>query len=468
MSRTHFVAVILAAFMAAGVGGYWIGRHGVSSFAVAIATVSSRLPSGPIIYYQDPDGKPFYALEPKLTTDGRAYRAVLATEDVSFDTQVKPATETTATEATGKRILYYRNPMGLPDVSKTPKKDTMGMDYIAVYEGDDEDGSSVKINLGRLQRIGVKSERAIPRIISEPVRAPGTIQLDERQVAVISMRAETFIEKVENVTTGSEVRKGQPLMVVYSPAISMAASDYVAALEMKIDSGSALRGSRQKLLNLGVPESVLTEIQRSHQVPLTFIWTAPRDGIVVQRNVVDGMRVMPEKELFRLADHSVVWAMVDVAERDLGAVAEGQAVAVRVRSYPDRIFPGKVALVYPHLNPSTRTVSVRIELPNPDHVLLPDMYAEAEIDTGTGKPALAVPESAVIDSGDRQIVIVDKSDGRFEPRPVHLGRRGAGYVEIRDGVNDGESVVTSANFLIDAESNLKAALKGLSDAGAPQ
>jgi Cu(I)/Ag(I) efflux system membrane fusion protein len=467
MSRPRALVMILAALMAAGIGGYWIGHHGVPSPVLAVATESPRMPSGPIIYYQDPDGKPFYSLEPKQTADGRAYRAVFATEDVSFETQAKPVTEAASNKAREKRILYYRNPMGLPDVSRTPKKDSMGMDYIAVYEGDDEDGSSVKISPGKLQRIGVKSERAIPRIISEPVRAPGTIQLDERQVAVISMRAEAFIEKVENVTTGSEVRKGQPLMQVYSSAISLAASDYVFAIDMH-DAGGALRGARQKLLNLGVPESVLTEIERTHQVPLTFTWTAPRDGIVMERNVVDGMRVTPGQELFRLADHSVVWAMVDIAERDLGAVTEGQPVAVRVRSYPDRIFVGKVALVYPHINPSTRTASVRIELPNPDHSLHPDMYAEAEIDTGTGRPVLAVPESAVIDSGDRQVVIVDKGDGRFEPRPVRLGRRGAGYAEIRDGVKDGESVVTSANFLIDAESNLKAALKGLSDVGAPQ
>jgi Cu(I)/Ag(I) efflux system membrane fusion protein len=189
---------------------------------------------------------------------------------------------------------------------------------------------------------------------------------------------------------------------------------------------------------------------------------------VLDRNIVDGQRVMPGDVLFRLADHSVVWAMVDVAERDLAAVAEGQPVVVRVRSLPERTFPGTVALVFPHLNPATRTVRMRIELPNDDHALRPDMYAEAEIDTGTGKPILAVPDSAVIDSGARQVVVVDRGEGRFEPRPVKLGRRGAGYVEIRDGVKDGESVVTSANFLIDAESNLKAALKGLSDAGAPK
>jgi Cu(I)/Ag(I) efflux system membrane fusion protein len=169
--------------------------------------------------------------------------------------------------------------------------------------------------------------------------------------------------------------------------------------------------------------------------------------------------------LFRIADHSVVWAVVDVAERDLAAVREGQSITVRVRSYPDRTFPGTVALVYPHLNPATRTVRVRIELANPDLLLKPDMYAEAEIDTGGRKPILAVPDSAVIDSGDRQIVLVDKGEGRFEPRAVRLGRHGGGYVEIRDRLKDGENVVTSANFLIDAESNLKSALQSLSNAG---
>jgi Cu(I)/Ag(I) efflux system membrane fusion protein len=229
-----------------------------------------------------------------------------------------------------------------------------------------------------------------------------------------------------------------------------------------------LRGPRQRLLNFAVPPGLLADIERTREVPLTFTWPAPRDGIVLERNVSDGMRVMPGDVLFRLADHSVVWTLVDVAERDLAAVREGQKVTVRVRSYPDRTFPGLVALVYPHLNPSTRTVRARIELDNPHFLLRPDMYAEAEIDSGSGKPVLAVPDSAVIDSGDRQVVIVDKGEGRFEPRPVRLGVRGAGYTEIREGLNEGEPVVTSANFLIDAESNLKAALKALGDPGAPQ
>jgi membrane fusion protein, copper/silver efflux system len=471
MTRPRWMPPILAAILAAGIGGYWLGHRG--SIAPATMTTTSvtqtkaPAPSVPVIYYRDPDGKPFYSSEPKNTPDGRPFRAVLASEDISFEPN---ATKPTTAERPprNRRILYYRNPMGLPDISYVPKKDSMGMDYIPVYEGEDDDSSGVTLSPGRIQRIGVISEPAIMRVISEPVRAPGTIQLDERMVSVISMRAEAFVEKVENVTSGSEVRKGQPLMRVYSPAMVAAAADYLAVLDTRGNSAVAMRGSRQRLVNLAVPESVLTEMERTRQMPLTFNWVAPTDGIVLERNVVDGMRVMPGAVLFRLADHSVVWAVVDVAERDLAGVAEGQPVAVRVRSYPDRTFPGKVALVYPHLNPATRTVRVRIELPNPDHLLLPDMYAEAVIDTGSGKPVLAVPDSAVIDSGDRQIVIVDKGEGRFEPRPVKLGRRGAGYVGIREGIADGEKVVTSANFLIDAESNLKAALKSLTGASAPQ
>jgi Cu(I)/Ag(I) efflux system membrane fusion protein len=153
-----------------------------------------------------------------------------------------------------------------------------------------------------------------------------------------------------------------------------------------------------------------------------------------------------------------------VAERDLGNIAVGQPVSISARSFPGRTFAGKIAVIYPQVNRDTRTVRVRIELANPDAVLLPDMYVDAEIDTADAAPVLAVPDNAVLDTGSRQSVLVDKGEGRFEPREVKLGRRGGGYVEVRDGLADGEAVVTSANFLIDAESNLKAALKGFADA----
>jgi membrane fusion protein, copper/silver efflux system len=218
-------------------------------------------------------------------------------------------------------------------------------------------------------------------------------------------------------------------------------------------------------MNLDVPDAAIVAMENSGTVPISIEWSAPRDGIVLERNAVEGMRAQPGDVLFRLADTSVVWAMVDVAERDLGALAVGEPVAVRARGYPGREFTGQVGVIYPQLNKDTRTARVRIELANPEAALLPDMYVDAEIDTGGALAVLAVPDNAILDTGSRQSVLIDKGQGRFEPREVKLGRRGGGYVEIREGISEGDAIVVAANFLIDAESNLKAALKGFSEAG---
>jgi Cu(I)/Ag(I) efflux system membrane fusion protein len=338
------------------------------------------------------------------------------------------------------------------------------MDYIPVYEGDETDDGSVKLSPGKIQRTGVKSEPAARRAIRTSVRAPGTIQLDERRISVISMRAETWVQKVFDITTGTRVKKGQPLMEIYSPAISSAAAEYVSTIGSRVTAGEGVygRGSRQRIMNLDVPEPVISEMEKNHTVPIAIQWSAPRDGIVLERNAIEGMRAQPGDVLFRVADISVVWAMVDVAERDLGSIAVGQTVSVKARSFPGREFAGKIAVVYPQVNRETRTARVRVELSNPDSALLPDMYVDASIATGYPDPVLTVPESAVLDTGSHQAVFVEKGEGRFEPRDVKLGYRGGGYVEVREGVAEGEPVVVSANFLIDAESNLKAALKGYS------
>jgi Cu(I)/Ag(I) efflux system membrane fusion protein len=220
-------------------------------------------------------------------------------------------------------------------------------------------------------------------------------------------------------------------------------------------------GARRRLLNFGVPEEFIEQIKRDRKVPDTFTWPAPRDGVVLERNAVDGQGFKAGDVLFRIADHSVVWVMADIAEGDIGALQPGQPAKVTTRAHLGRVFTGNVSVVYPHLMKETRTVRVRIELPNPDLALLPDMYADVDIETGTDEPVVAVPESAVIDSGTRQVVIVDKGDGRFEPRDVKLGRKGDGYVEVTSELQAGESIVVNGNFLIDAESNLQAALKGL-------
>ncbi|WP_375462519.1 efflux RND transporter periplasmic adaptor subunit [uncultured Methylobacterium sp.] len=473
MSRSAWRAGTLAA-VAAGGAGYWAGQDGVpvpALFEKARTELLHWAPhpaekptsppagaTGPVVYYRDPDGKPTYASEPARTADGRAYRAVHAGEDVRFETnepEIETPMQASSATAVAKRIRFYRNPMGLPDRSLTPKKDAMGMDYLPVYEGEDSDGGTVEISPGKLQRTGVRTEVAERRVLSMPVRAPGAIEEDERRVSVIAMRTDAFIEKVEGITTGDHVHKGQPLLRLFSPEMNAAAAQYLT--------GIGYEGARRRLENLGIPPEVIDEIERARKVPATITWSAPSDGVVVERNVSDGMRAKSGDTLFRLVDHSRVWAVADVSERDLAAVAEGQTATVRSRTFPARPFTGTVARIYPHLTIGTRTARLRIELLNPNGDLRPGMFADVEIATGAEKPVVAVPDDAVIDTGTRQVVLLDKGEGRFEPRSVRLGTRGDGYVEVRDGIAAGDRVVTSANFLIDAESNLKAALQGLSE-----
>ncbi len=457
-----------AAFIAAA-GGAWLGRDYVQPGAdVRMMSPAIAADAGAALYYRDPDGKPAYALVPKKTPDGRDYQAVPPGADISFEKSGEPGTPSDAAASMSERkIKYYRNPMGLPDTSPVPKKDPMGMDYIPVYEGDDIDDGSIRLSPGKIQRTGVKSEPASRRVIRSTIRAPGTIQLDERRVSVISMRSESWVQKVADVTTGTRVTKGQPLMEIYSPAVSYAAADYISTLTLKSnpDQGLYRPGSRQRVMNPDVPESAIVAMEKTHTVPIAVEWTAPRDGIVLERNAVEGMRAQPGDVLFRVADISVVWALVDVAERDLGGAAVGQPVTVKARSLPGREFLGKISVIYPQVSRETRTTRVRIELANADLALLPDMYVDAEIHTGSDEPVLVVPASAVLDTGSRQAVLVDKGEGRFEPRDVKLGQRDDAYIEIRNGLAEGEPVVVAANFLIDAESNLKAALNGFADAG---
>ena len=269
-------------------------------------------------------------------------------------------------------------------------------------------------------------------------------------------------ERTEHITTGAYVHKGEPLMRVYSSALSAAAAQYVTDLNLPNTGGlSQDRGARQRLENLGVPDAIIAEIAKNRQGSLTVTWPAPRDGFVVEHNVVEGMQAKAGDILFRIADLSVVWVLADVAERDLGLIEPGQTVAVTPRGYPGRTFTGKIGLIYPVLNKDTRTARVRIELANPDGILKPNMYADAVIESGSGAPVIAVPESAVINGGAHQFVIVDKGNGRFEPRPVKTGVRGNGFAEIKEGISEGDRAVTAANFLIDAESNLRAALQSL-------
>jgi Cu(I)/Ag(I) efflux system membrane fusion protein len=364
--------------------------------------------------------------------------------------------------AVAPKIIYYRNPMGLPDTSPVPKKDSMGMDYIAVYADEGEapsDPSIVKVSVDKVQRAGVRSEPVELRVLADALHVPGTIQLDERRERSITMRAEGFIEAVYAGATGQPVKAGEPLFRIYSQQIVLAAVDY----RLAVAQGQPEAGAR-KLRNYGVPESYISAIPARGNISHSMDWPSPVDGVLMKKNIVVGARVMPGDELYRLADVSTVWVIADVPEQDAGLIKPGDTAEITVRAFPGESFVGKVAFILPELKAETRTAQVRIELPNPSHKLLHRMYADVTIEVARGQRVLAVPASAIIDSGLRQVAIVDLGEGKFAARAVRLGRRGGEHVEILAGLVAGDNIVTKANFLIDAESNLKAALTALTAA----
>lgn len=462
MKRGPIVFTFVASLLALAAAGYFVLRGPWRRQEVSHTGHQAAMGSGPIIYYRDPDG-PFFSPTPKKNAAGKDYVAVRASEDISFDEKPWSAAEPAQQQSSDRRILYYRNPMGLPDTSPVPKKDPMGMDYVPVYEDEAQDGSTVTISPGKLQRTGVRTELVQQRAITVPIRAAGRVDFDPRRTSVVALRFEGFIESVKKVAEGDYVHKGQSLMRVYGPELSSAAAEYVAVL----NSGPArrLEGARRRLVNLGLDDATIASIVRSRRVPRVIDWPAPQEGHVIERTALSGMRAAPGETLFRIVDHSQVWVLADIPERDVSSIKPGETVIIRVRAYPDRPLKGQVALVYPHLNMETRTARVRIELPNPGGLLLGDMFADVEIEAGDKQKVLAVPESAVIDAGKRQVVILDKGEGRFQPREIKVGRRGEGFAEITSGIAEGDRVVTTANFLIDAESNLKAALQSLDQGG---
>ncbi|WP_220636757.1 efflux RND transporter periplasmic adaptor subunit [Georgfuchsia toluolica] len=390
----------------------------------------------------------------------------------------QPATDTAAAKK-ARKLLYYRNPMGLPDTSLVPKKDPMGMDYIAVYAGE-EDGepaspNQIGISTGKVQKLGVRTEAAQLRTLDKVVRAAGRIEPDERRIYAIAPKFEGYVERLYANATGQTVGKGQPLFEVYSPDLVSAQREYAIAAQgvesLKSAGGEAQNGMQQladasllRLKNWDISEEQVKALTKSGEAKRTLTFRSPVTGVITEKKALQGMRFMPGEALYQVADLSSVWVVADVFEQDIGLVKTGAKAKVMIGAYPGKLFEGAITYVYPTLSAETRTVPVRVELANPGALLKPGMFAQVELPVGGKIKVVTAHVSAVIDSGTRQIVLIQLGEGRFEPREVKLGTRTDNYVEVVEGVKDGEQVVVAANFLIDAESNLKAALGGLGHA----
>jgi Cu(I)/Ag(I) efflux system membrane fusion protein len=462
MGKLLIGGIAVAAILSAAAAGYHLGS-GTWPLQSRLAKTpldhrAEQMTTKPesereVLYWKHPDGTSDFSPEPKKAEDGRDFLPVYEDEEADF-AEAKPK----APPSGSGKILYYRNPMGLPDTSPVPKKDWMGMDYIPVYEGEEEQGSTVKVSLDKVQRSGVRTAPAEMRRLDRPIRAPGIAKPDERTLYTVTLRADGFIEKLYANETGHHVSKGEPLFRLYSPDMVRVQVDYRSALA----TGGSIRdkeGALQRLKNVQFPDTALEELKRTGEPVLTFDWPSPVASVVMQKNVTEGQMVRAGDEIFRLTDLSRIWVIADVPEQDIGQVQIGAPAKVSFRALPGETFPGKVTFVLHELEMATRSAKVRIEVGNPDHRIKHEMFADVEIDAGANEAErLAVPLSALLDSGNRQVVIVDRGEGRFEPRPVKTGLRGDGFVEITEGVQAGDSVVVAANFLIDSESNLKAAL----------
>jgi Cu(I)/Ag(I) efflux system membrane fusion protein len=385
-----------------------------------------------------------------------------------FGTQRTLGVSVKAEAQSERKPLYYRNPMGLPDTSPVPKKDPMGMDYVPVYEGVADSGTQLNISVDKVQKLGVKSEAATLRELKRPLRVTGRIEIDERRTYTIAPRFEGWVEQLYVNTTGQAVTKGQALFDVYSPELVSAQREHALAvrgLAALKDADDDAKKSMQRLADASAARLQNWNMADVHsdagdaRPRVTF--RAPAAGIVLEKKAVQGMRFMPGEMLYQIADLSSVWVIAEVPEQDIARVKLGAPTQVTVDAWPERSFDGKVAFIYPTLNGATRTAQVRIEIANPKALLKPAMFANAQIAAGKAGKVLTVPGSAVIDSGTRQVVLVRLAEGRFEPRTVTLGSRSDDYIEVLSGVAEGEQVVTSANFLLDSESNLKAALGGM-------
>ncbi len=380
-----------------------------------------------------------------------------------------------------RKLLYYRNPMGLADTSPTPKKDAMGMDYIAVYEGGDDTSGppaaagTVRISTEKVQRLGVRTEAASLRVLGRMVRASGRVEPDERRIFAIAPKFEGYVERLHVNVTGQPIARGQTLFEVYSPELVSAQREYLIAAQgvqaMQAAGGEALAGMQQlaesslaRLANWDMSPEQIAALVKTGEVRRSISFRSPVAGIVTEKKALQGMRFMPGEALYQVTDLASVWVMADVFEQDIAQVRLGAMATVRLNAYPEQRFQGRITYIYPTLNAETRTVPVRVELANPRQLLKPAMFAQVELQVGSGAKVLTVPETAVIDTGTRRLVLVQLQEGRFEPREVQLGERSESHVQVLAGLREGELVVVAANFLIDAESNLQAVIGGM---GAP-
>jgi Cu(I)/Ag(I) efflux system membrane fusion protein/cobalt-zinc-cadmium efflux system membrane fusion protein len=390
--------------------------------------------------------------------------------------------ESQAPEAHAKKeakILYWQAPMDPSYISDQPGKSPMGMDLVPVYadEGPSgvSEGGAVKIDPAIVQRIGVRTETVLVGELRHVIRTVGILDYNERDIFLVNIKFDGWIERVHVNYIGEKVKKGQKLFSIYSPDLVSTQVEHIAALNYlkeledgdgkdAIESAQALVGAtRKRLTYWDISEEQIRRLERTGEVTKSLTVVSPAVGVVSQKMdaALEGMYVKAGMNLYKIADFSTVWVHADVYESELPWVKPGLKAEVTLPSFPGEDFFGKILFLQPFLTEKTRTVKACIEIENVDRRLKPGMYADVKIYPMASQRAVLVPEDAVIRTGERNVAFVDLGNGRFLPKELELGLKGEGVYEVKKGLEGGEKVVVSAQFLLDSESRLQEFMRKL-------
>lgn len=409
-----------------------------------------------ILYYQDPMNPANTSPTPKKAPDGMDF---------------VPVYEEQKGGSGQKKIAYYQDPMHPWFTSDKPgTAPDCGMDLVPVYEGD-ENVEGIKIDPVTVQNIGVRIETVKKQKLNNVIRTTGKVDFDETKVTTITTKVMGWVEKLFVDYTGKYISKGQPLFEIYSPELVSTQEEYLQAIrylkkvsnssdDVKNGAQELVNSAKRRLLYWDISEKDIDEIEKNNAPKKTLTIYSPVNGTVVDKMVFKGQQIMAGMELYKVADLSNVWVMADIYQVDLPWIKLGQKVDLELSYLPGKTYKGTVTYIYPYLNEETKTIKVRTEVKNTSNYdFKPGMFATVKLVSPISVEAVVVPDQAIIRTGERTIAVMSLGGGYFDPREVKLGVSSDGLVQVLDGIKEGEKIVISSQFLIDSESNLKAAIQ---------
>lgn len=385
--------------------------------------------------------------------------AVIAVAGAGYFAVRKPgsAKSAAAQASSARKIKYYKSTMLVGEISQTPRQDSMGMEMVPVYEDEAADAATISIDPVTIQNMGIRVGTVLRRPLRRTVRTVGNIVPNETALTDVTTKFTGWIEKLYVDSTGKEVKKGDPLFDIYSPDLYSAQNEFLLALQ---GAANMKQSALTRLKYFDVPDEEVAELEKTRQIKKTLQIKAPADGVVLEKMVVEGQMVEAGMKLYQLADLSIVWLQSQIYEQDLAYVRLGQEAVATLSYLPGRKFHGRVTYVYPTVNEKTRTAQVRMEFHNPGLFLKPGMFATVELQAELESSALLVPDTAVLRSGEKATAFVALAGGKFDPRTVTLGPRGENNMyQVLSGLKEGERVVTSGQFMLDSESQLREAIQ---------